>query len=202
MVFLETVFFLAAAVGAGFLIARFLLAPQRGGDSDPGGVRWRVEAENVARERDQLRAELEEARRALARPDESEARIAHLKSAVHAAKRRIDELERDLDEARRSTRPRPADEAAVAGIAPPVLPAPDGAADDLKRINGIGPGIERSLNELGIWHFRQIAALDLENVAWLDRRLPVRGRIERQEWVAQAQALAVGASQGAATAAS
>lgn len=189
MLLLETVFFLAAATAIGFLIARYVLVQP---EAEPGVVetRWRIEAENAAREREQLRAELEEARRERADPAESETRIAHLKSAVHATKRRIEELERALDAARRPVRSKTPATTESAGVAPAVLDAPLGKADDLKRIAGIGPGVERTLNQLGIWHYRQIAGLSLENVAWLDRRLPVRGRIERQEWVQQAQALA------------
>jgi predicted flap endonuclease-1-like 5' DNA nuclease len=188
MLLLETVFFLAAATAIGFLLARYVLV-QPEAEINVAETRWRIEAENAAREREQLRAELEEARRARPDPAESEARIAHLKSAVHAAKRRIEELERALEEARRPVPSKAAVAAGPVGVAPPALETPEGEADDLKRIAGIGPGVERTLNQLGIWHYRQIAALNPENVAWLDRRLPVRGRIERQDWVAQAQAL-------------
>lgn len=75
--------------------------------------------------------------------------------------------------------------------APPRLEAPRGGkADDLKRIGGIGPQIERKLHEAGIWHFDQIAALSDAEVDWLDGQLRFRGRIRRDDWIGQARALA------------
>lgn len=84
-----------------------------------------------------------------------------------------------------------ADPHAEAGAPPEQLAGPQGAADDLKLISGIGPSIEKMLNGLGIYHFRQIAAFTPANVAWVDRHLRFKGRIEREDWVGQAKALAV-----------
>jgi predicted flap endonuclease-1-like 5' DNA nuclease len=80
----------------------------------------------------------------------------------------------------------------VRGAPPPPLPAPEGEPDDLKLISGIGPTIERTLHALGIYHFRQIAELSPDNVAWIDQRLRFRGRIQREDWIGQAQRLARG----------
>lgn len=68
----------------------------------------------------------------------------------------------------------------------------DGSADDLKLIAGVGPKLEVTLNQLGIWHFDQIAAWSEHEVAWVDHYLQFKGRIERDEWIAQAAALADG----------
>lgn len=65
-----------------------------------------------------------------------------------------------------------------------------GVADDLKLISGVGPKLEGTLNELGIYHFDQIAAWSPETVAWVDNYLSFRGRIDRENWIAQAKALA------------
>lgn len=67
-----------------------------------------------------------------------------------------------------------------------------GTADDLKRIKGVGPKIEGILNELGIYHFDQIASWTDENKAWVDTRLKFKGRIDREDWIAQARVLATG----------
>lgn len=74
------------------------------------------------------------------------------------------------------------------------LPAPrDGNADDLKKIKGIGPKLETLLNELGVWHFDQIAAWTARDIAEVDEKLGAfRGRITRDEWVRQARLLARG----------
>ena len=45
------------------------------------------------------------------------------------------------------------------------------------------------MNELGIYQYRQIAAFTAEDIARLDERLRFKGRIERAQWVQQAQAL-------------
>ena len=73
---------------------------------------------------------------------------------------------------------------------PLALPGAQGQPDDLKRISGIGPGIERTLHDLGIYHFHQIAAFTPANIAWINRRLRFKGRIEREDWIGQARALA------------
>lgn len=64
--------------------------------------------------------------------------------------------------------------------------APD-QTDDLKRIKGVGPGLEKTLNELGIYTFAQIAAWTAEDVAWVDGNLKFKGRIERDDWMSQAK---------------
>ena len=85
----------------------------------------------------------------------------------------------------------PVSEPAVAEVAPETLSAPrDGGADDLKRISGVGPKLEGVLNELGFWHFDQIAAWTEAEIAWVDARLKFKGRIERDDWIAQARSFA------------
>jgi NADH-quinone oxidoreductase subunit E len=63
-------------------------------------------------------------------------------------------------------------------------------ADDLKKISGVGPKLEELLNSMGFWHFDQIAAWGPSEIAWVDARLKFKGRIERDNWVAQASELA------------
>ncbi len=70
--------------------------------------------------------------------------------------------------------------------------APEGGADDLKKIKGVGPGLENTLNGLGIYTFAQIADWGAAEIAWVDARLKFKGRIERDDWVAQARLLASG----------
>ncbi len=80
------------------------------------------------------------------------------------------------------------------GVKPETLTGPrDGAADDLKRIKGIGPKMEKLCNSLGFWHFDQIAKWTESEVAWVDANLEgFNGRVTRDEWVAQAKLLADG----------
>ena len=82
-------------------------------------------------------------------------------------------------------------DAAVDERAPELLTAARaGVPDDLKRIVGVGPKLETVLNDLGFWHFDQIAAWGPAEIAWVDARIPFKGRIIRDDWVAQARALA------------
>ncbi len=72
------------------------------------------------------------------------------------------------------------------------LDAPDGEADDLKKISGVGPVLEEKLNGMGIYHYKQIAAFTAEDIAAVDDELNFKGRIERDGWLAQAAELAKG----------
>ena len=67
---------------------------------------------------------------------------------------------------------------------------PEGKADDLKKISGVGPKLEKTLNKLGFWHFHQIAEWTKEDVAIVDDELKFKGRIQRDNWIKQAKALA------------
>lgn len=74
---------------------------------------------------------------------------------------------------------------------PAALTAPrDGTKDDLKKIKGIGPKIEGTLNNLGIYHFDQIAGWNRKSISWVDNDLSFKGRIDREKWVSQAKQLA------------
>ncbi|WP_306118426.1 MULTISPECIES: dipeptide ABC transporter ATP-binding protein [unclassified Roseitalea] len=78
---------------------------------------------------------------------------------------------------------------AEGGTRPPAMARP-AAPDDLKRISGIGPKIENTLNGLGIFTFAQIAQWTRAERGWVDGYLNFKGRIDREDWVAQARALA------------
>jgi predicted flap endonuclease-1-like 5' DNA nuclease len=87
--------------------------------------------------------------------------------------------------------PKVENEDAIAGKRPAGFAAARGGqADDLKLIKGIGPQNEGRLHALGIWHFSQIAGWTPENVEWVGTYLAFPGRIEREDWVAQAAGLA------------
>lgn len=67
---------------------------------------------------------------------------------------------------------------------------PNRLRDDLKMIKGIGPAIEKTLNELGIFRFQQIADMseyDIDRVA--NRLKGFRSRIYREDWIGQARML-------------
>ncbi len=89
--------------------------------------------------------------------------------------------------------PAPQQDSAPAAVK--FLDGPEGQADDLKKISGVGPVLEKKLNGLGIYHYRQIAAFTPEQIAVVDEALSFKGRIERDDWIEQATALAAGAEQ-------
>jgi len=80
----------------------------------------------------------------------------------------------------------------VAEEKPELLTEARGTPDDLKKIKGVGPKLEGTLNEMGVWHFWQIASWSEAEIAWVDTRLKFKGRIERDGWIEQAKILAEG----------
>ena len=90
-------------------------------------------------------------------------------------------------------------ETALEAMADPETAAPPPASllaerpeevDDLKTIKGVGPVMEQVLNDKGVYLFHQIANFTPRDVAWVNEAIEAfPGRIERDEWVKQAQAL-------------
>ena len=65
-------------------------------------------------------------------------------------------------------------------------------ADDLKKLSGVGPALEKKLHENGVTSFAQIAAWTEADITEFDEKLSFKGRIEREGWVEQAKELAKG----------
>lgn len=64
------------------------------------------------------------------------------------------------------------------------------ARDNLKLIKGVGPAIEKTLNEMGIFRFNQIAEMSEYDIDRVARRLKgFRSRIYREDWMGQAREL-------------
>ncbi|MEM8750043.1 MAG: NADH-quinone oxidoreductase subunit E [Pseudomonadota bacterium] len=82
-----------------------------------------------------------------------------------------------------------ADKNKPAGIKKPAKP------DDLKLISGVGPKIEGILNGLGVYKFEQVAKWKKAERDWVDNHLRFKGRIDRDDWVKQAKALAKGGAE-------
>ena len=74
--------------------------------------------------------------------------------------------------------------------APPPLLDGRGAPDDLRLIVGVGPVLERMLQQLGVGTYRQIARWSERDIDEFDAKLPeFHGRIRRDDWVTQARLL-------------
>lgn len=181
-----------------------------------GWIIWgrRSEVNVNTGEADQLRADLDACRRA---HDDKDARIAALEADLNTCEtaRAAAEAEAaampapmpvsapvvDTTEAVEPSEPEGVDydgdgiiEGEDEGVKPATLDgARGGVADDLKRIKGIGPKLEILCNDLGFYHFDQIAAWTDDEVAWVNANLEgFKGRVSRDEWVAQAKLLAEG----------
>jgi small subunit ribosomal protein S2 len=88
----------------------------------------------------------------------------------------------------------PAEAAAASEPEQPVeqferLSAPRGAPDDLTKLHGVGPQLEKKLNDAGVYHFWQIAAMQPDDVTKLDTDLKLNGRASRDGWIEQARTM-------------
>jgi len=69
------------------------------------------------------------------------------------------------------------------------LSGPRGVADDLKKLPGVSPTIEKKLNDLGLFHFQQIAGLSPTAAHNVGEEVGLPGRVEG--WIAKAKELTV-----------
>lgn len=160
-------------------------------------------------------AELGQARAEIATRD---ARIAQLERDVAAARDQVRPLSDEVDRLRRENAKRvtttvPAASttgldmtgpAMLGGVVetasvqsteplPAFLDAPRGTADNLTLMKGVGDRFAAKLNEIGVFHYRQIAGWSPAEVGIADAKLDsFRGRIERDQLVEQAKLLAAG----------
>lgn len=65
-------------------------------------------------------------------------------------------------------------------------------ADDLKQLSGVGPALEKKMHEAGVTTFAQIAGWSAADVDAIEEKLSFKGRVERDDWIAQAKTLAKG----------
>ncbi len=70
-------------------------------------------------------------------------------------------------------------------------PAADAATDgdDLKKLSGVGPALEKKLHAAGVTSFAQIAGWSDADIARYDEELSLKGKIEKEGWVAQSKDL-------------
>ncbi len=63
----------------------------------------------------------------------------------------------------------------------------------MSKLNGVGPQLVQKLNDAGIFHFWQLAAMTPDDAAAIDRDLKLNGRLDREGWIIQARELVAGA---------
>jgi large subunit ribosomal protein L21 len=89
--------------------------------------------------------------------------------------------------------------ASGSGRAFAMLSAPEGTADDLTLIGGVGEKIGEKLNGLGIYHFWQVAAMTDADIEKVEDGLGFKGRVAREDWIEQAKELMAGKAPRAKT---
>lgn len=86
-------------------------------------------------------------------------------------------LEAELDSLRKAAK-----------VAPRQFMSAPAVVDDLKHIYGVGPVLEKLLNDLGVYQFQQVAQWNAEDIRFFDAQLhDFHGRIDRENWVRSAQ---------------
>ncbi len=112
---------------------------------------------------------------------EHDTEIERYQHEILELKARFEEMQSDaikMSEGPISITPRPTSQSKADG------------GDDLKRITGIGPAIERLLHGQGIRSYKQVAAWSKADIDELTGRVPqLKGRIVRERWVESAQRL-------------
>ncbi|MCH2166609.1 MAG: 50S ribosomal protein L21 [Oceanicola sp.] len=98
----------------------------------------------------------------------------------------------EIVESGASAAPAKAAAAAPAAKAPKASKAAKADGDDLKKLSGVGPALEKKLLAAGVTTFAQIANWTEEDIAAMDEQLSFKGRIQREGWVEQAKELAKG----------
>lgn len=118
------------------------------------------------------------------------------KAAESKARAPVDEVQPKAEPAAQpakakptARRPRATRPAAIRSVASQPAAKAKHAPDDLKKIDGIGPKLEKVLNDLGISTYAQVAALRDSEIASIEDKLGFAGRVARDGWVGQAAAL-------------
>jgi len=108
------------------------------------------------------------------------------RAAIDGISRAQGEMGMDIGAAERpAIEPLPAEKTDDAGFE--ALSGPRGVADDLKKLTGISPTIEKQLNDLGIFHFWQIAAFSPQAAHRIGEEVGLPGRVDG--WIAKAKEL-------------
>jgi large subunit ribosomal protein L21 len=106
-----------------------------------------------------------------------------VKAAMGAGSVSVKAMDAATPKAEKKAAPKKAEKAAA---------APAAGADDLKKLSGVGPALEKKLHAAGVTTYAQIGAWTGADVAAIDEQLSFKGRIEREGWIEQAKELAKG----------
>ena len=160
--------------------------PNRGPPDAPSS---RESAEDL---RNELKVAVEERDRAQAKVRQSEARQERLRTELEVLhgihERMLDDIERLKGRIREAEL-----EVRSSGESRPpawVMVQPYGPRDDLQRLQGVDPQLERILNRLGIYHYHQIARFETSDIEWLAEHVDgVPAQTIRDSWIEDAAKL-------------
>lgn len=142
---------------------------------------------------ERFREKNEEARRLQQQLDEAHAKIDELQSELIDPAQTYIEPVRDPDELTEGydASNEPMDDTALNGAAAENDDLSfNSLRDDLQQIKGVGPAIEKTLNEMGIYRYTQIADMSEYDIDRVAKRLKgFRTRIYREDWIGQARSL-------------
>jgi predicted flap endonuclease-1-like 5' DNA nuclease len=149
----------------------------------------------VSRENERLKAELDESIRA---KENLDTEVDKLQTEKESIQLRLDQSKKEFSQLQLAKQKLESDQELQAQklVTQPINSERSAAKtdkedkDDLKVIKGIGPGIEKKLNQQGIFSYRQISEFTPDYIKKLtDAILFFPGRIERDRWVEQASKL-------------
>lgn len=163
-------------------------------NSRVAGLEWQLDQERQRRQA--LRSEFERIEQQLARSSLGSVQLGGESLSLHESGQSFDHEKLEPVE----QTPQPLPENSVGGedggnssetpiIQPLFAAQASSPTDDLKKIKGIGPVLERKLHALGIYSFAQIAGLTSAEIEKVDEVLDFKGRIEREDWVGQAKTM-------------
>ncbi|GGF83827.1 30S ribosomal protein S2 [Azorhizobium oxalatiphilum] len=105
------------------------------------------------------------------------------RAAIDGIGRGQSDLGVDLGEVEAPAEDLPASDSVWVAFEP--LSGPRGVADDLKKLTGVSPEIEQKLNEIGVFHFSQLADIAAADAVRIGEEVGLPGRVDG--WVAQAK---------------
>lgn len=117
--------------------------------------------------------------------------VAGVAAAAAAPKTKADKKVAAPKAEKKAAAPKPEKKAAASKAEKKAAKADD-KADDLKKLSGVGPALEKKLHEAGVTTYAQIAGWSAADIAEMDEKLSFKGRIEREGWVDQAKELTKG----------
>ncbi len=146
-------------------------------------VRTVIQETPTRRSTDVKPALAETARTETVRRERTESRSSVERKSTRKRQPKRDRAEREADAIHQYRQPD--DEANL------LVEAAFGNPDDLEEINGVGPMLCALLHDIGVYYFWQVAEWGDEEINYVDNKLQhFRGRIERDDWVGQAEDLA------------